>query len=257
MRCANLSRRENSTLFITTLTVFFILLHKYSDQQDILVGTGVANRKGKEVENLIGMIINTIALRGDLSGDPGFREMIQRHACNRVRSLCPTRTCRSKSWSRPCSSNATCRTTPCLPGDIRISRCTKCPRWSFPELNGEIGYLHNGSAKFDLNLVFVPYAEQCSDGEEQLRSDRRITMKWEYATDLFYRGHDPAHDVALPQPCAVNLVRHPGQAAVAAVHAGRSGISGNCSSTGAEPRPTTRGTATLPCVVRGAGGSDA
>ena len=58
------------------------------------------------------------------------------------------------------------------------------PSIEVADVSGKIDYLHNGSAKFDLNLVFIPWAEQQSglDGDVE---DRRITMKWEYATDLF------------------------------------------------------------------------
>lgn len=73
-----LSRQENVTLFMTLLTAFNILLHRYSGQDDILVGTPVANRNMPELEQLIGVFINTIALRTNLSGNPGFRELLGR-----------------------------------------------------------------------------------------------------------------------------------------------------------------------------------
>lgn len=73
-----LSRQEDVTLFMTLLTAFYMLLHRYSGQEDILVGTPVANRNLPELEHLIGVFINTLVLRINLAGDPGFRELLKR-----------------------------------------------------------------------------------------------------------------------------------------------------------------------------------
>ena len=73
-----LSRKEDATLFMTLLTAFNILLHRYSGQDEILVGTPIANRNLPELENLIGVFINTVVQRISLSGDPGFRELLKR-----------------------------------------------------------------------------------------------------------------------------------------------------------------------------------
>lgn len=72
------SRQEDVTVFMTLLTAFYTLLHRYSGQDDILVGTPVANRNAPELEHLIGVFINTLVLRADLSGAPSFRELIRR-----------------------------------------------------------------------------------------------------------------------------------------------------------------------------------
>jgi amino acid adenylation domain-containing protein len=74
----NLSRKEDVTLFMTLLTTFYVLLHRYSGQDDILVGTPVAHRNLPELEQLIGVLINTLVLRTNLSGDPGFSELLKR-----------------------------------------------------------------------------------------------------------------------------------------------------------------------------------
>ena len=73
-----LSREEDATLFMTLLTAFNILLHRYTGQDDILIGTPVANRNLPELEHLIGVFINTVVQRTCLSGDPGFRELLKR-----------------------------------------------------------------------------------------------------------------------------------------------------------------------------------
>jgi hypothetical protein len=73
-----LSRREDVTLFMTLLAGFQALLARYSGQEQIVVGTDVANRTTTEHESLIGFFINLLALKTDLSGNPTFRELLER-----------------------------------------------------------------------------------------------------------------------------------------------------------------------------------
>ena len=69
---------NGATLYMTLLAAFMTLLARYSGQQDILVGSGVANRNRSEFESLIGFFVNTLVMRGDLSGDPTFRTLLAR-----------------------------------------------------------------------------------------------------------------------------------------------------------------------------------
>ncbi len=73
-----LSRREGVTLFMTLLAAFQTLLYRYTGQDDICIGTPIANRHRAEIENLIGFFVNTLVLRGDLSGEPSFGEFLAR-----------------------------------------------------------------------------------------------------------------------------------------------------------------------------------
>ncbi len=73
-----LSYQEGVTLFMTLLAAFKLLLHRYTNQDDIVVGSPIANRNRAEIEGLIGFFINTLVLRTDLSGNPSFRELLQR-----------------------------------------------------------------------------------------------------------------------------------------------------------------------------------
>jgi hypothetical protein len=73
-----LSRSEDATLYMTLLAAFQVLLHSYSGQEDILIGSPIANRTRPETETLIGLFVNTLVLRADLSGNPSFREVIAR-----------------------------------------------------------------------------------------------------------------------------------------------------------------------------------
>ncbi len=73
-----LSRREGVTLFITLLAAFKLLLYRYSGQEDIVVGSPMANRGRREVEGLIGYFVSMVPLRTDLSGNPTFRDLLSR-----------------------------------------------------------------------------------------------------------------------------------------------------------------------------------
>lgn len=73
-----LNRREGVTLFMTLLAAFKTLLYCYSQQEDIAVGSPVAGRDRTQTRDLIGFFINTIVLRTDLSGNPSFRDVLQR-----------------------------------------------------------------------------------------------------------------------------------------------------------------------------------
>ncbi|MEU7861241.1 non-ribosomal peptide synthase/polyketide synthase [Nonomuraea sp. NPDC049141] len=72
-----LSRRTGATMFMTLLAAYTVLLGKYTRQDDVLVGTPVANRNQAETEDLIGFFVNTLVLRTDLSGDPTFTDLLQ------------------------------------------------------------------------------------------------------------------------------------------------------------------------------------
>jgi acyl carrier protein len=74
----SLSRREGASLFMTLLAAFQVLLGRLTGQEDVLVGTPVAGRSRTETENLIGCFVNTLVMRGDLSGNPTFREFLGR-----------------------------------------------------------------------------------------------------------------------------------------------------------------------------------
>ncbi|HQA67127.1 MAG TPA: amino acid adenylation domain-containing protein [Aggregatilineales bacterium] len=77
-RVRELSRREGVTPFMTLLAAFQTLLSRYSGQDDISVGTPIAGRGRVEVEGLVGLFVNTLVMRTDLSGEPSFRDLLKR-----------------------------------------------------------------------------------------------------------------------------------------------------------------------------------
>ncbi|HLP89583.1 MAG TPA: amino acid adenylation domain-containing protein [Nostocaceae cyanobacterium] len=73
-----LSQQEGTTLFMTLMAAFQALLSRYTVQEDIPVGTSIANRPGMEAEKLIGFFVNMLVIRTDLTEKPSFRELLQK-----------------------------------------------------------------------------------------------------------------------------------------------------------------------------------
>jgi amino acid adenylation domain-containing protein len=175
------SHREGCTLFMTMFAAFVTLLHRYTHQEDICVGTGLANRRWKETEGLLGMIINTVALRADLSDGPTFRELLRRVRQVTVgayahqdlpfdRVIEAIRPERSLSHSPLYQVAFSFHDAP-LP-DVEI-----------PGLSINIREaLSNGSAKFELNVVVIPDAAQRYRRGD---ADGGMIMIWEYSSDIF------------------------------------------------------------------------
>ncbi len=178
-----LSRRSDCTLFMTMFAGFVALLHRYTNQEDFCIGTGLANRRWKETEGLLGMILNTVALRADVSGNPSFEELLTRVREVTVeayanqdlpfdRVIEAIHPARSLSYSPLYQVTFSFHDTPLVAVDL-------------PDLNINIKEaVSNQSAKFDLNVIVIP------EGGQQYRRQRNqqesgMILIWEYSTDLF------------------------------------------------------------------------
>ncbi len=165
-----LSRQAGTTLFMTFLAAFKVLLYRYTDQVDLVVGTDVANRNHPEVEPVIGFFVNQLVLRTSLSGTATFRELLEQvrevtiEAYTHqdlpfdklVEILNPKR-----DVSRP------------LLFQVKLSHLNvPAPQISLPSLTLTPMELHNGMAQFDL-ILFIRETEQ------------GIASIFEYNTDLF------------------------------------------------------------------------
>ncbi|MDZ7970833.1 MAG: condensation domain-containing protein, partial [Nostoc sp. DedSLP03] len=73
-----LNQQQGTTLFMTLLAAFQILLWRYTNNEDIVVGSPIANRNRAEIEGLIGLFVNTLVLRTNLAGNPTFEEVLTR-----------------------------------------------------------------------------------------------------------------------------------------------------------------------------------
>ncbi|RKH61617.1 non-ribosomal peptide synthetase, partial [Corallococcus llansteffanensis] len=153
----DLGLREGRTLFSVLLAAFDVLLYRYSGQDDLTVGTPVAGRSRAEVEGLIGLFVNTLALRNDLSGDPTFRELLDRvHATalgafahqdvpfeKLVEVLQPTRRLNSSPLFQV----------------MFILQNAPLPSTQLPGLRLESRPVDGGVAKFDLTLIAAEEAQ--------------------------------------------------------------------------------------------------
>ncbi|HEX8090084.1 MAG TPA: condensation domain-containing protein, partial [Blastocatellia bacterium] len=77
-RLREICRREQTTMFMTLLAAFSILLRRHSNQDDILIGTPIAARNRPEIEGIIGFFANNLIIRADLSADPTLRAVMAR-----------------------------------------------------------------------------------------------------------------------------------------------------------------------------------
>jgi amino acid adenylation domain-containing protein len=77
-RLKALARSEDATLFMILLAAWQLLLHRYTNQDQIVVSSGVASRDQRETESLIGCLTNIVVMRGDLGGNPSFRTLVRR-----------------------------------------------------------------------------------------------------------------------------------------------------------------------------------
>jgi amino acid adenylation domain-containing protein/non-ribosomal peptide synthase protein (TIGR01720 family) len=167
-----LSRQEDTTLFMTLLAAFKVLLYRYTGQEDIAIGSLIANRNRGEVEGLIGFFVNTLVLRTDLTGNPTFRALLRRerevcldayaHQDLPFEQLVDTfQPERNLSYTPLFQVMFTLENTPAISSSVEHSSL-------------EIGGLDTGTAtsKFDLSL----FLSENSHG---------LNIEAEYNTDLF------------------------------------------------------------------------
>ncbi|MBN4004178.1 amino acid adenylation domain-containing protein [Nostoc sp. LPT] len=168
-----LSQQSGVTLFMTLLAAFKVLLYRYTGQEDILVGSPIADRNQIETEGLMGLFVNTLVMRTDLSGNPSFREVLDQvrqvalgaydHQDlpfeKLVEELNPER---DRSHS-PLFQVMFAMNPPWTKGAREVAGL---------KIASTFGYTHSGTAKFDLTLMM-------RDTGKGLRAS------FEYNTDLF------------------------------------------------------------------------
>ncbi|MEW5931716.1 MAG: amino acid adenylation domain-containing protein, partial [Gemmatimonadota bacterium] len=165
-----LSRREGATQFMALLAAWQLLLARYSGQDDVVVGTPVAGRTRAELEGLVGMFVNTLALRGDLSGDPAFRGLLAR-----VRdAVLDAHLHQDLPFERLVEALESGRSLGHAPVfQVMFSLQAAPPAApALPGLAARVEEIPTGTAKFDLTL-------QVTD------SGGDLAASLEYATDLF------------------------------------------------------------------------
>ncbi|MFD1277664.1 condensation domain-containing protein [Streptomyces kaempferi] len=199
---SDLANRSGTTLYITLLSAFFVLLHAYTGSRDLLVGSAVANRRWRQTEDVLGMFVNMVVFRGRLDEGCTFLDVLEQ---TRDRS-------RRVYEHQELPYDQIFEASPAAHGDS--ARPLTQAVFSFhdsplgPLRPTSLGVdfiegLGNGSAKFDVSVVGVPrYAEPGrisqlagglvtvpASGERVLPSSRGalegVTLAWEFDTDLF------------------------------------------------------------------------
>ncbi|MEW5929506.1 MAG: amino acid adenylation domain-containing protein [Gemmatimonadota bacterium] len=147
-----LSRREGATLFMTVLAAWQALLGRWAGQEDVVVGTPIAGRSRHETEGLIGFFVNVLALRGDLSGDPTWGELL-----GRVRgSALGAYAHQELPFERLVEELATERSlthSPVFQATFALNRLDERERLSLGELELASFGARGGVARYDLGLV--------------------------------------------------------------------------------------------------------
>ncbi|WP_434299177.1 amino acid adenylation domain-containing protein [Corallococcus exiguus] len=201
-RLQDLADRNHTSLFTTLLAAFFVLLHRYTGSRDLLVGTAVANRRWQDTESLLGMLVNTVVLRGQLHEDPTFTEFLARVRRNTLEVFdhqeLPYEHIFAESPARLQGGLNPLIQTMFNFHDSSVGSLEASPL-DVTIVEG----LSNGSAKFELSVVAVPlYAEPghisrfagdlvtIPRSDSTVRSSPRaslsgILLSWEFDSDLF------------------------------------------------------------------------
>ena len=179
---AAFSRERGVTLFMAMLAAFNVLLSRLSGQRDLVVGMGIANRRHPETEGLLGMFINTLALRTDLTLDPSASDLLHqvRDRCLSVYAHQDLPFDRLVEALRPERSLSQ---APIFQVFFAFHDA-RFPELNLPDLRLRPSNPHNRSAKFDMVVIVTPPRELGPGGTEDLAG---ITVHTEYSTDLFER----------------------------------------------------------------------
>ena len=176
-----LCQEEKVTLFMFMLAVFKVLLFRYTGTQDVMVGTGIANRRNRLLEDVVGMMVNTVVLRTSLEGDPTLRELL-----SRVRTTClEVAAHQEMPFEKVVENIAPQRHLNRNPFfDVMFSfHDSPITAVEIPELDVTVlEAVANGSAKFDLSIIVIPHSkERVSYG---YKDPDGISIVWEYSTDI-------------------------------------------------------------------------
>jgi amino acid adenylation domain-containing protein len=173
------SREHGATLYMTLMAAFQALMHRYTGQQDFCLGGGVANRSWRETEPMIGMLVNTIALRARPAQAADFHALVARVRDTAREAYAH----KDVHFGQVVEAVAPARSMAHLPiYQVAFNfHDSPYPDLRLPGVEVELTEaLPNGSAKFDLQVICMPRAEMIPGAPEEL-----VECVWEYATDLF------------------------------------------------------------------------
>lgn len=182
LKLRDFSRHHGVTLFMTMYAAFLALLHRYSGLTDIFVGSGVANRRFKEAEPLIGMMLNNIILRTDCSGNPSFAALLARARDVLVKAYAH----QDAPFDKVVEALNPVR-DPSYAAFTQVFfsfHDSAVPELALPGVEVELEMCQNESAKFDMNVVVIPKGEQLK-GPKRTSGGNDMTIIWEFCTALY------------------------------------------------------------------------
>jgi amino acid adenylation domain-containing protein len=168
-----LSRKQNATLFMTLTAAYGILLARYSGQNDVCVGTPIANRTRTEIEPMIGFFVNTLVLRMQLDGPTDFAQLLAQVRATALGAY-GHQDLPFEYLVEQLQPHRNLSHSPLFQAMIVLQN-SEAGGLSLPELEATPVALHRDTAKFDLSL----YLRQVGD---------EIRATFEYCTDLFEPG---------------------------------------------------------------------
>ncbi|MEL6944855.1 MAG: condensation domain-containing protein, partial [Bacteroidota bacterium] len=177
------SQKHNATLFITMLAAFKTVLSYFSHETDICIGAAAANRRLASVSDMLGMIINTLAVRTQFDKHDSLFDIFTkvRESCFETYAYEDTpfdKVVQFTNAERDLSIN------PIFQYNFSFMN-TPSRNLHLPDLELEILDSHNQTAKFDINVVVVTPLEQNQQEEIEEDSMERIIVEWEYNSDIF------------------------------------------------------------------------
>ncbi|HYC28527.1 MAG TPA: condensation domain-containing protein, partial [Chitinophagaceae bacterium] len=168
-----LCAQQGTTLYMTMLAAFKVLLHRYSGQEDICVGSPIAGRQQQETEGLIGFFINSLVLRSHLTGDMQFSELLQQVRSTTLEAYDHQEAPFEKVVEAVVKDRDMSR-SPLFQVMFVLQNTPNAPELRLGEAElVEEGARHN-TAKYDINISITEFA-----------TGLRVSM--EYRTDLFER----------------------------------------------------------------------
>ncbi|BAY99591.1 condensation domain-containing protein [Tolypothrix tenuis PCC 7101] len=166
-----LSHQEGVSLFMTLLAAFQVLLLQYTKQEDIVIGTDIANRNRAETESLIGFFMNLLVLRTDLSGNPSFRELLARVRQVTLEAYAHPDLPFEELVKALQPERSLSNTSP-LFQVLFVLQNTPMPSLDLPGLTLKEWFWRNDTARFEL-AVFLT------------KTPQGITSTWRYNSELF------------------------------------------------------------------------
>ncbi|MBL8261139.1 MAG: amino acid adenylation domain-containing protein [Xanthomonadaceae bacterium] len=171
-------RREGVTLYAAMQAVFQLTISRYAACDDFVIGSAVANRVARRTEGMVGMFVNMVPVRCNLSGDPSYRMLLDRVMADLAEAYDHQEA--PFEWVvREVQPERDAGRNPLFQVAFSSHNSTG-PRLQWPEFAFDIHEVYsNNTSKFDFDVIMIPRARHDPEG---------VTMLWSYAADLYDHG---------------------------------------------------------------------